>query len=465
MQNNNFDIHAEWLSGQDSLPADARTARISIILNGVPLTKNINIFDSTHHDFFIAAPYPIALWFLDNWWRLCYEPTPAVPTTDWRMSHMLSSAGYGYSWPTIYFQSDSQNITITSIPTPSADVSSAFFSNAYSQTVSIDTFISTISTFINDCLLHAPDYDLENLYNTIQYEQSDSEIVLYRKLEAILGFDAGCGDEDRIITLLQSAQEFDDQAVYELSQFLYNFPSRTEEMQEIKKGTIGHKIDIRSLPMDAIQTDPAEKPWTVGYSLAKMVRKQWNLNGPVHNHVLCDRVALRAAELVPADRDDAVGLGARTEDSRFSLAFSKRSRQAMRFMFARGICDAILSSRRGSGFLAMTPGRTARQKMQRAFAAELLCPADEILHETDSVNDRDAIDYLAETYDVSTTLVESQLLNHGPVRQAEQHLLFSDTVWGKDAARPCGRSTVRVLSLCAFVLQDTDSPFFLFSFP
>ena len=71
-----FEIPADWLPGHDALPPDARLARISIVLDGVYLTHNVNLFDHTHSDFLIAAPYPLALWFLENWWRLCFEPTP-----------------------------------------------------------------------------------------------------------------------------------------------------------------------------------------------------------------------------------------------------------------------------------------------------------------------------------------------------------------------------------------------------
>ena len=134
MQNTLFDIHADWLPGQEHLSPDARLARIRIVVMGDSLTHNYNLFDKTHEDFFIAAPYPMALWFLDNWWRLCFEPTPDEPTTDWRMSHMLSAAGYGYSWPTIGFQNDSQNITVTSIPTPGS------FTNACTHTIPRTTF-------------------------------------------------------------------------------------------------------------------------------------------------------------------------------------------------------------------------------------------------------------------------------------------------------------------------------------
>ncbi|MBO4336255.1 MAG: hypothetical protein J5846_10575 [Desulfovibrio sp.] len=429
MQNSLFEIHVEWLPKQSSLSPDARLARISIVLNGVFLTKNTNLFDNTQPDFLVAAPYPMALWFLDNWWRLCFEPTPDLPTTDWRMSHVLSAAGFGYSWPTIGFQSDSQNITISSIPTLSADVGSARFCNAYTSSIPLDTFATTIFSFIKNCLLHAADADLNAIYTAIQSEQADIELACYRTLEAMLGFDAGQGNEDRLTHLLHLALEYDTQTVRELSRFLYDRPALEQEMQAVRKGEIGSTMDISSLNLDSLQVEQTLHPWDTGYALAQQVRCLWQLNGPVSNETLCERVSLQAKELDRADRDDALGLGVRREDALFSFTFAKRSRASTRFMFARALCDAILSRKGHGDFLTMTPSKTARQKMQRAFAAELLCPILDILQETDSVNDKDAIDFLAEKYGVNARLVESQLANHGYGQRArERKLWFPETV-------------------------------------
>ena len=248
MHNSLFEIHADWLPKQDALPPDARLARISIVLDGVYLTHNVNIFDHTHSDFLIAAPYPMALWFLDNWWRLCFEPTPDMPTRNWRISHVLSSAGYGYSWPTIVFQTDSQHITVTSIPTFGADVGSAHFTNACTSSMPLTTFATAICTFVKDCMLHAADADLEAIYAAVQEEQNDKEIVLYRTIEAMLGFDAGCGREDKLTRLLRIAQTYGAQTVCERSRVLYNCHNPEEDMQAVRNGQTDCKVDISSLP-------------------------------------------------------------------------------------------------------------------------------------------------------------------------------------------------------------------------
>ena len=208
MMNNIFTIQTNWLPEQSALSPDTKLAEISIVVNDISLTRNTNPLTNTISDTFIAAPYPLALWFLDNWWRLCFEATTDVPTTDWRMSHMLSAAGYGYCWPTIGFQSDSQNITITSIPTFAKDPTSAFYTKAYNGTISLDTFAAAIMTFVEDCMLHAADAELEEIFTAVQQERDDENVALYRTIEAMLGFDAGQGPEEKITQLLSSVEQY-----------------------------------------------------------------------------------------------------------------------------------------------------------------------------------------------------------------------------------------------------------------
>ena len=62
--------------------------------------------DPTTRDEILVSTLPLAQWFAGNLWRLRWEPRPDRPSTDWRMSHNLAAAGYGYTWPSIEFFPD-----------------------------------------------------------------------------------------------------------------------------------------------------------------------------------------------------------------------------------------------------------------------------------------------------------------------------------------------------------------------
>src|SRR5208337_4842513 len=58
---------------------------------------------------------------------------------------------------------------------------------------------------------------------------------------------------------------------------------------------------------------------------------------------------------------------------RLKLLFRKKNRPARRFEAARFIADHLCAERRDR-WLPVSDAATARQKVQRAFAAEFLCP-------------------------------------------------------------------------------------------
>lgn len=66
-------------------------------------------------------------------------------------------------------------------------------------------------------------------------------------------------------------------------------------------------------------------------------------------------------------------------------------------------------------WLASTDLSTSRQKYQRAFAAELLCPLDSLLSFLDGDLSSYAIEEAAANFDVSEQVVTNLLLNNGVI--------------------------------------------------
>ena len=93
-------------------------------------------------------------------------------------------------------------------------------------------------------------------------------------------------------------------------------------------------------------------------------------------------------------------------------------------MLARMICDAIIAPDEDK-ILSATTNKTARQKTQRAFAAELLCPI-ELLKESlgNDYNNRDSWADVADDLKVSVLVVQSQLANHNIIDSFENQNLW-----------------------------------------
>src|SRR5207245_8077866 len=93
------------------------------------------------------------------------------------------------------------------------------------------------------------------------------------------------------------------------------------------------------------------------------------------------------------------------------LLFHKGNRPARRFEAARFIADE-LSAKGSDRWLPITDAATARQKLQRAFAAEFLCPIDSLRSYLGDEFLPEAIEDAGEHFGISEMAVKSHLANH-----------------------------------------------------
>ena len=86
----------------------------------------------------------------------------------------------------------------------------------------------------------------------------------------------------------------------------------------------------------------------------------------------------------------------------------------MRFEAARFIVGHLLASPR-ERWLPATDAKTARQKVQRAFAAEFLCPFDAFEDFIEGDFSPEVIEEAGTLFGVSELAVKSHLANHGKI--------------------------------------------------
>ena len=126
--------------------------------------------------------------------------------------------------------------------------------------------------------------------------------------------------------------------------------------------------------------------------------------------------------LTPPTTKLQISAGFRQDDSaQFAVALGPRAPTGRRFAVARLLGDYLATSD-AERLLPATATKTARQKFQRAFAQQLLCPVDDLkaFLDTDYPND-DQIEEAASEFDVSPLLIKTTLVNQGLVdRQALQ---------------------------------------------
>jgi len=86
---------------------------------------------------------------------------------------------------------------------------------------------------------------------------------------------------------------------------------------------------------------------------------------------------------------------------------------AKRFELARLLGDYLLTENTDKQWLTSTDLFTSRQKYQRAFAAELLCPINALQEYLKNDYSESAIDDATEHFQVSQTTVNMLLRNNG----------------------------------------------------
>ena len=97
-------------------------------------------------------------------------------------------------------------------------------------------------------------------------------------------------------------------------------------------------------------------------------------------------------------------------------------------MVSRLICDAVIAPEDDT-ILPATADKTARQKTQRAFAAELLCPIEQIRERMgDDYRDEDLWGEMAEDFNVNPLVIKTQLANHHLIPQFENTDLWFDSL-------------------------------------
>lgn len=416
-------IHHQWESALHESPEVAHTsAMLRIVLGRDVVTRNEDDWAQTVRDDVRLSAYPLALWFASSWWRLRWEPLPtSAPSNSWRMSHELRAAGHGYVWPRMLFASDGENVHAWAVQSkPESKAPVRYLVNTYCE-VAAETFERTVDEFVTGVLARLDAVGVQStplhaLWSEIVEERKDRQIGSERKLEAMLGFDPDDGPQSLLSDMKRLISRAGAAAVDEIAPVCASVDpgamlNRVVAIAE-SRGFLG-KIDIPRT--DKLEVADDAPSWEHGRALAKSARARLGLNGdPISDATLCGLVGLKAAvlrDIPPSMSRMPLGVAIRADNDSIKFVLRKRQSTGRRFEIARFLCDYLIASQ-DDRWLPTTDQKTSRQKAQRAFAGEFLCPIEPLKDFLQGDFSNDAIDEAAERFGVSTRAVETQLVNH-----------------------------------------------------
>jgi len=401
---------------------------LRITCDGRSLTRNDEEWSSSTADSVHVSMYPLALWLVWNWWRLIAEPSPdaEVRSADWRASHELSAVGDGYLWPRLSVASDGETVQLTMRPTRLGQRQPVRYLASGDAFVSLAEFESAATNFVEIVIgrldkLQIRDTDLEITWRELCAERANPQSTRHRRLEALLGCDPDEASSDALRAIDSLEPEAGVGATAELAAALVgtDIPEIVRRMSAASRNGVGCRAPadvLRAPDLDACRSaarDSSIIPWERGSDAARRFRSARGLGlDPIDSDQLADLIGLDSQAL--RDKSDLTWLPAGIairDESGLKVLLRSRNRRSRRFELARLIGD-LVAVPDGEAWYPATDLKTARQKVQRAFATHLLCPVDGLRRYLGNDDSNDAKEAAADYFDVSDLMVDGQLKNN-----------------------------------------------------
>ncbi|MFY0992590.1 hypothetical protein [Halomonas sp. C05BenzN] len=416
-------IQADWCLPAAAAGTEAGKAEWSLSINGQLATELEDLGTGVVRERVVAPLELLGEWLAHNWWRLRWEPEQQRPDHDWRMSHCLPAIGGGVAWPNLMFSSDGDFILCRCEPTAKLKGGGmpVRYLSRFEESITADAFERGVDGFMSRLgeRLDISRYrqDLIDLWNAVLEERRNPDAAIWRKLEALLGFDVDEGPEGLLSQLTQRFDTLGREAVSEVAA-----EGRHDSLQVLARleltaarAPVGAAPPEEQALRSAIQRIPHNQPtWRRAAEAARMARRQWNLgDGPLLDAQLLDLLELPKEVLSESSgAPHGLPVAMRTERG-LRIALERKRLTGKRFALARILADELLAPP-DDRLLPVTDSKTVRQRFQRAFAQEFLCPFSSLEEELSNqpVNE-EFIEDTAERYGVSFQTVSYLLQNHG----------------------------------------------------
>ncbi|WP_300609666.1 ImmA/IrrE family metallo-endopeptidase [Trebonia sp.] len=359
-------------------------------------------------------------------------PRP-LPAALWE-HHSVRSSGDGFAWPDLLIIPDDEE---TRLVWGNDSVQSSRFPVRFLTRGDLrlrsDQVQKELELLVTETLTRLAEQGvtgtvLEKEWAAIQ--QTDAEEAEYCLAAARLGLDPYSDAESFEQDIIQAAQTLSGQVLEDFLNavspdhigkalsWVSSVRSAIERDQILQRSSITADFGvIRELRNLAHRRNASvmDHPWVVGYEQARLIRQQ--LEPDTTRRFATDRYV---STLVRKSPDFSLqALGAPTSDPRPVVAIGQsRPAASNRFTLSRALWHYIWDD---SPVFVVTSAHTHRQRVERAFAAELLAPADgiaQLLESPPEAASQEEVEQIAQRYGVSSIVIEHQLQNQLIARAA-----------------------------------------------
>jgi hypothetical protein len=415
-------IDADWERLDAGLPEErACYAAIGIIVGDHCLTQAHDAFVNRVRDKIHLSAYRLAEWLAWNWWRLRWEPRTS--RADWTLAHHMTTIGGGYVWPNITIISDGERVALVAKLTKPHPAEPLRYIAEIAAVVRAVEFESGIDRFLDQVAgqLRAErisDTNFDHVWREVMAERADPNATERRRIEAMLGFDPGEADPGVIDRLIADAAVLGRNAVTELAAddqtvSAVATPDRLRDVATAS-GFDAQPGHAARLPAGTHLPPTGQVPaWRRGADAAQALRAHANLGAaPISNGRLAELAGVGLQTLTDTKTGPDFTFALDEGPSRGVVVLRSKRETGRRFDLARLLGDRLATAT-SERLLPATRSSTYRQKLQRAFAAELLCPFEALDAMLRGDYSPESIEDAARHYNVSELTVTTLLVNHG----------------------------------------------------
>jgi hypothetical protein len=425
---------AEWLrDGDRSSPELLATAcQLAIDVAGVRVTRFADHRRDAIAERVVMPAYPLADGFARKWWILTAGRTGTVRLRTFRD---------GFAVPDLQFSPDGQAVHVSARPLKYESPQVHFIEQA-EEIVPRDVFERDLRTFIENVLERltsrkVQETPLSARWTNIRTSLENDEERAFCEAAGALGVDPYVCSDLEASVIEQAASQFHGDA---LSEFLAGEREHAEnvvpDIEWISKEerSLGERIALNELydwakviregstaplvegvehvlsPQLALRGWPlSAAPWESGYVAAREVRSTL---GRAASEIFADTASLAKV----CGGSNFLTAATRARGLRASLYFDGKSTRALvsnfrsdtssLFALARAVGDFIIYVQLGRSPITNT--QSYRQAVGRAFAAELLAPAEIVI---DMFEDGLTVEEIAVERHVDTLVIQHQLEN------------------------------------------------------
>ncbi len=382
--------------------------------------------------------YPLAEWIAYNWWFLQADTrlsrfltqdgvhTLALQSlpTAMRERHSIRASGDGFAWPDLLIVPDDSETRLvwgdSSAHTSSWPIR---FLTRGDFRVQSEHVQHELQLLVTETLTRLSEQGvtgtvLEKEWAAIQ--QTDGDEAEYCRAAARLGLDPYSDAEPYEQDIIRAAETLGGQLL-------------TDFLDAVSPDHIGRGLTWISSLRSTIEGQQAEgapdaeviqelratarrrtmrasaRPWDVGYEQARFIREQ--VAPDSKTRLAIDRFVRAITRKSPDVSLQALGAGA-SHPRPLVIVGQSRPAASTRFTLARALWHRIWDD---SPLFVVTTAHTLRQRVERAFAAELLAPADgiaQLLESPPEAASQEEVEQIAQRYGVSSMVIEHQLRNH-----------------------------------------------------